>query len=127
MRRPLRPVVGRPQPPPPLHSLPHPTPPPHTPPPPPPPSAYRTCIRLSRAATARAAIGLAQRHFVLAIVGTIRRGKGVTQAVRFSKVRKEKEVLFISGQCADAELAADIQSAAGKDPRVYREQIPARC
>ena len=44
---------------------------------------------------------------------------GHHQAVQvFRKVRKENEVLFISGQCADAELAADIQSAAGKDPSV---------
>ena len=68
---------------------------------------------------ARAAIGLAQGRFVLAMIGTIRRGKGVTEAVQvFRKVRKENEVLFISGQCSDAELAADIQSAAGKDPSV---------
>jgi beta-1,4-mannosyltransferase len=68
---------------------------------------------------ARAAIGLAQGHFVLAMIGTIRRGKGVTQAVQvFRKIRKENEVLFISGQCSDPELAADIQSAAGNDSGV---------
>lgn len=81
---------------------------------------YRTVYPVQPTpADARAAIGLAQGHFVLAMIGTIRRGKGVTQAVQvFRKVRKENEVLFISGQCADAELAADIQSAAGKDPSV---------
>jgi beta-1,4-mannosyltransferase len=68
---------------------------------------------------ARAAIGLAQGRFVLAMIGTIRRGKGVTQAVQvFRKVRKENEVLFISGQCSDPELAADIQSATGNDSGV---------
>jgi beta-1,4-mannosyltransferase len=68
---------------------------------------------------ARAAIGLAQGHFVLAMIGTIRRGKGVTQAVQvFRKIRKENEVLFISGQCSDPELAADIQSATGNDSGV---------
>ena len=81
---------------------------------------YRTVYPVQPSpADARAAIGLAQGHFVLAMIGTIRRGKGVTQAIQvFRKVRKENEVLFISGQCADAELAADIQSAAGKDPSV---------
>jgi beta-1,4-mannosyltransferase len=70
-------------------------------------------------ADARAAIGLAQSHFVLAMIGTIRRGKGVTQAVQvFRKVRRENEVLFISGHCSDAALAADIQNAAGQDRSV---------
>jgi beta-1,4-mannosyltransferase len=81
---------------------------------------YRTVYPVQPSpADARAAIGLAQGHFVLAMIGTIRRGKGVTEAVQvFRKVRKENEVLFISGQCSDAVLAADIQSAAGNDPTV---------
>ena len=54
---------------------------------------------------------------MLAMIGTIRRGKGVAQAVQiFREIRKENEVLFISGQCPDTELAADIQSAIGKTP-----------
>jgi len=79
---------------------------------------YRTVYPVQPSRTAaRAAIGLAQDHFVLAMIGTIRRGKGVTQAVQvFRKVRREDEVMFISGHCSDPELAADIQRATGKDP-----------
>ena len=75
-------------------------------------------------ADARAAIGLAQDRFVLAMIGTIRRGKGVAQAVQiFRKIRKESEVLFIAGQCPDTELAADIHKTIGNDASViFRNQ-----
>jgi beta-1,4-mannosyltransferase len=73
-------------------------------------------------ADARAAIGLPRDCFVVAMIGSIRRSKGVPQAIAaFRKARGERELLLIAGHCADRELAAEIRSAIGDDASVIFE------
>ena len=73
-------------------------------------------------AEARAALGLPADCFVAAMIGGVRRSKGVPSAIEaFRKSRKEKELLLIAGHCADGELANEIKGAIGDDAGVIFE------
>jgi beta-1,4-mannosyltransferase len=84
---------------------------------------YRTAYPAAPSiAEARAAVGLPLDHFIVAMVGIIRRSKGVPRAIEaFRRVRRRNESLLVSGHCEDAELAAEIRTAIGNDASVVFE------
>ena len=70
-------------------------------------------------AQARASLGLPAEAFVVAIIGSIRRSKGIPDAIAaFRAAHKHDERLLIAGHCPDAGLAAEIGIAAGDDPSI---------
>lgn len=70
-------------------------------------------------AQARVALGLPTEAHVVAIIGGIRRSKGIPRAIAaFRATRKHHERLLIAGHCADVELEAEIENAVGNDPAI---------
>ncbi len=87
---------------------------------------YRTSYPAPPAiAEARAAIGVPADHFVIAMVGIMRRSKGIPRAIdAFRKARRRKETLYVCGACPDADLAAEIRSAIGDDASIVFDGRP---
>jgi glycosyltransferase involved in cell wall biosynthesis len=87
---------------------------------------YRTSYPAPPAhAEARTAIGVPVDHFVTAMIGIIRRSKGIPRAVEaFRKARRRKETLYLCGHCPDAELTAEIRSAIADDDSIIFDNRP---
>jgi len=76
-------------------------------------------------AEARTAIGVPEDHFVTAMIGIMRRSKGIPRAIdAFRKARQRKETLYVGGACPDAGLAAEIRNAIGDDTSVIFDDQP---